>query len=47
MPNLKDIKSRIGSVKKTKQITSAMKLVSVSSSRIRMWRWLNVPRTLS
>jgi F-type H+-transporting ATPase subunit gamma len=28
MPNLKDIKRRIGSVKKTKQITSAMKLVA-------------------
>jgi F-type H+-transporting ATPase subunit gamma len=28
MPNLKDIRNRIGSVKKTKQITSAMKLVA-------------------
>jgi F-type H+-transporting ATPase subunit gamma len=28
MPNLKEIKRRIGSVKKTKQITSAMKLVA-------------------
>lgn len=28
MPNLKDIRLRIGSVKKTKQITSAMKLVA-------------------
>lgn len=30
MPNLKDIKNRIGSVKKTKQITSAMKLVAAA-----------------
>lgn len=30
MPNLKDIKTRIGSVKKTKQITSAMKLVAAA-----------------
>ncbi|MBX2796464.1 MAG: ATP synthase F1 subunit gamma [Myxococcales bacterium] len=28
MPNLKDIRTRIGTVKKTKQITSAMKLVA-------------------
>ena len=28
MPNLKDIRTRIGSVKKTRQITSAMKLVA-------------------
>lgn len=30
MPNLKDIRSRIGSVKKTKQITAAMKLVAAA-----------------
>lgn len=30
MPNLKDIKTRIGSVRKTKQITSAMKLVAAA-----------------
>ncbi len=30
MPNLKDIKTRIGSVKKTRQITSAMKLVAAA-----------------
>ncbi len=30
MPNLKDIKNRISSVKKTKQITSAMKLVAAA-----------------
>lgn len=30
MANLKDIKTRIGSVKKTKQITSAMKLVAAA-----------------
>lgn len=30
MPNLKDIRTRIGSVKKTKQITSAMKLVAAA-----------------
>jgi F-type H+-transporting ATPase subunit gamma len=30
MPNLKEIKTRIGSVKKTKQITSAMKLVAAA-----------------
>lgn len=30
MPNLKDIKTRIGSVQKTRQITSAMKLVAAA-----------------
>ena len=30
MPNLKDIKTRIGTVKKTRQITSAMKLVAAA-----------------
>ncbi len=30
MPNLKDIRTRIGSVKKTRQITSAMKLVAAA-----------------
>jgi len=30
MPNLKDIKTRIGGVKKTRQITSAMKLVAAA-----------------
>jgi F-type H+-transporting ATPase subunit gamma len=30
MPNLKEIKTRIGSVKKTRQITSAMKLVAAA-----------------
>ena len=30
MPSLKDIRSRIGSVKKTKQITAAMKLVAAA-----------------
>ena len=30
MANLKDIRARIGSVKKTKQITSAMKLVAAA-----------------
>lgn len=33
MPNLKEIKTRIGSVKKTKQITSAMKLVAAAKLR--------------
>lgn len=33
MPNLKDIKRRMGSVKKTRQITSAMKLVSGAKLR--------------
>jgi F-type H+-transporting ATPase subunit gamma len=33
MPNLKDIKTRISSVKKTKQITSAMKLVAGAKLR--------------
>ena len=33
MPNLKEIKRRIGSVKKTRQITSAMKLVSGAKLR--------------
>lgn len=33
MANLKDIKTRIGSVKKTKQITSAMKLVAAAKLR--------------
>ena len=33
MPNLKDIKTRINSVKKTKQITSAMKLVAAAKLR--------------
>ncbi len=33
MPNLKDIKTRIGSVKKTRQITSAMKLVAAAKLR--------------
>jgi F-type H+-transporting ATPase subunit gamma len=33
MPNLKDIKTRIGSVKKTRQITSAMKLVAGAKLR--------------
>lgn len=33
MPNLKDIRTRIGSVKKTKQITSAMKLVAAAKLR--------------
>jgi F-type H+-transporting ATPase subunit gamma len=33
MPNLKDIKTRIGSVKKTRQITSAMKLVAAARLR--------------
>ncbi|MCB9685392.1 MAG: ATP synthase F1 subunit gamma [Alphaproteobacteria bacterium] len=33
MPNLKDIRTRIDSVKKTKQITSAMKLVAAAKLR--------------
>ncbi|MBW1878413.1 MAG: ATP synthase F1 subunit gamma [Deltaproteobacteria bacterium] len=33
MPNLKDIKTRIGSVKKTRQITAAMKLVAGAKLR--------------
>jgi F-type H+-transporting ATPase subunit gamma len=33
MPNLKEIRNRIGSVKKTKQITSAMKLVAGAKLR--------------
>lgn len=33
MPNLKEIKTRIGSVKKTRQITSAMKLVAAAKLR--------------
>ncbi len=33
MPNLKDIRNRIGAVKKTKQITSAMKLVAGAKLR--------------
>jgi F-type H+-transporting ATPase subunit gamma len=33
MPSLKDIRNRIGSVKKTKQITSAMKLVAAAKLR--------------
>ena len=33
MPNLKDIRRRIGSVKKTRQITSAMKLVAGAKLR--------------
>jgi len=33
MPNLKDIRRRIGSVKKTRQITSAMKLVAAARMR--------------
>ena len=34
MPNLKEIKTRIGSVKKTRQITSAMKLVAAAKLKV-------------
>jgi F-type H+-transporting ATPase subunit gamma len=33
MPNLKDLKTRIASVKSTRKITSAMKLVDASKLR--------------
>ncbi len=33
MPNLKDLKNRIGSVKKTEQITSAMRMVAAAKLR--------------
>ena len=33
MPSLKDIKKRIGSVKNTRQITKAMKMVSAAKLR--------------
>lgn len=41
MANLKDIKTRIGSVKKTKQITSAMKLVAGAKLRRATERAMN------
>ena len=41
MPSLKDIKTRIGSVKKTRQITSAMTLVAGAKLRKSTERALN------